>query len=136
MLKNTIIYILVRTLDTKLMSARTHCFCVYAPGRGRRRGRRWIEWVPPADLYYPRVARGSPVSMATLSIEEVEALRLVDLLGLTQGEAAQRMGVSRRTLWRDLSSARRKLVEALVNGWAIQISGGSYAFRDGGQEKR
>ncbi len=76
------------------------------------------------------------MGMVRISIEEVEALRLVDLLGLTQGEAAQRMGVSRRTLWRDLSSARRKLVEALINGWAIQISGGDYAFRRSEQEDR
>ncbi len=39
------------------------------------------------------------------------------------------MGVSRKTLWRDLTSARRKLVEALINGWAIQISGGDYVMR-------
>jgi len=76
------------------------------------------------------------MGMARISIEEVEALRLVDLLGLTQGEAAQKMGVSRRTLWRDLTSARRKLVEALINGWAIQISGGDHAFRGSSQEKR
>ncbi len=76
------------------------------------------------------------MGMARISIEEVEVLRLVDFLGLTQGEAAQKMGVSRRTLWRDLSSARKKLVEALINGWAIQISGGNYAFRGSGQEER
>lgn len=60
---------------------------------------------------------------------ELEALRLVDLLGLSQEEAAANMGVSRKTLWRDLTSARRKLVEALINGWAIQISGGDYVVR-------
>ena len=39
------------------------------------------------------------------------------------------MGVSRKTLWRDLTSARRKLVEALMNGWSIQIAGGNYILR-------
>lgn len=67
--------------------------------------------------------------MSRLSIEEVEALRLVDLMGLSHDEAAARMGVSRKTLWRDLTAARRRLVEAVVNGWAIQISGGDYRMR-------
>lgn len=72
--------------------------------------------------------------MARLSVEEVEALRLVDLLGLPHEQAAAMMGVSRKTLWRDLTSARRRLVEALISGWAIQISGGEHVMR-GGEEK-
>jgi predicted DNA-binding protein (UPF0251 family) len=31
------------------------------------------------------------------------------------------MGVSRKTLWNDLQSARRKVSEALTKGWAIEI---------------
>jgi hypothetical protein len=73
--------------------------------------------------------------MARLCVEEVEALRLVDLLGMAHEEAAGMMGVSRKTLWRDLTSARRKLVEALINGWAIQISGGDYVLRGGGEKE-
>ncbi len=81
-------------------------------------------------MYYPRVVSGSPQGMTRLSVEEVEALRLVDLIGLPHDEAAARMGVSRKTLWRDLTAARRRLVEALVNGWAIQIAGGDYRMRN------
>ena len=46
--------------------------------------------------------------------DELEALRLVYYLGLTQEEAAKKMGISRGTLWRALSSGRKKLVSALV----------------------
>jgi len=46
--------------------------------------------------------------------DELEALRLVYLEGLTQEKAAERMGVSRGTLWRSLSSGRRKVVQAIV----------------------
>ncbi len=46
--------------------------------------------------------------------DELEALRLVYLEGLTQEEAAKRMNVSRGTLWRMLNSGRRKVVQALV----------------------
>jgi predicted DNA-binding protein (UPF0251 family) len=48
---------------------------------------------------------------------------------MQQEEAAYTMGVSRKTLWNDLKSARRKVAEALVNGWAIRIEGGSYIVR-------
>lgn len=61
---------------------------------------------------------GEPVILAP---DEVEALRLVYLEGLTQGEAAERMGVSRGTLWRILSEARRKLVKAIVEGRPLMV---------------
>ena len=86
-------------------------------------------------MYYPRVASGGPAGVARLSVEEVEALRLVDMMGLSHDEAASSMGVSRKTLWRDLTAARRRLVEALVNGWAIQISGGDYRMRGRDDER-
>jgi len=51
--------------------------------------------------------------------DEVEAMKLCDLDGLTQEEAGQRMGVSRGTAQRILSSARRKAAEALSGSKAI-----------------
>ncbi|RLI29933.1 MAG: hypothetical protein DRO46_01510 [Candidatus Hecatellales archaeon] len=54
---------------------------------------------------------GPPIFMA---YDELEAFRLVFYEGLTQEEAARRMGVSRGTLWRCLENARRKLAEALT----------------------
>ena len=55
--------------------------------------------------------------------EELEAIRLVDLLGHDQESAAMFMGVSRKTLWRDLHDGRRKIADALVNGKRIVIQG-------------
>jgi predicted DNA-binding protein (UPF0251 family) len=66
-----------------------------------------------------------------LTFAEVEALRLTDLEGLTQEEAADRMGVSRRTFWNDLKSARTKVATALVKGLPIRIEGGEYEVRRG-----
>lgn len=62
-----------------------------------------------------------------MTIVELETLRLVDLDGMTQEEAAVKMGISRRTLWNDLMAARKKVAYALVNGLAIQIRGGAYS---------
>ncbi len=101
-------------------------------GRGRRRGRRWVEMLPPVDYYAPRTPSLGPAGVAEITVEELEALRLVDLLGMSHDDAAMSMGVSRKTLWRDLVSARRKLVEALISGWAIRISGGDYVLRGSG----
>ena len=71
-----------------------------------------------------------------LRLEEVEAIRLVDLEGLDQEAAAMEMGVSRKTLWNDLKSARKKVATALVNGYAMRIEGGNYVVREGGTEER
>ncbi|MDO8841096.1 DUF134 domain-containing protein [Methanocalculus sp.] len=63
--------------------------------------------------------------------EELEVLRLVDLLGLEQEEAANTLGISRKTLWRDLHEARRKVADALVHGKTIRILG---CLRQGAEE--
>jgi len=52
---------------------------------------------------------------------ELEALRLVDLEGLSQEDAGLRMGVSRGTVWRLLQSARKKVAQALTEGRPLFI---------------
>jgi predicted Fe-Mo cluster-binding NifX family protein len=59
-----------------------------------------------------------------LGLDEYEALRLCDALGLDQAMAAQSMGVSRPTLGRILERGRRKVAGALVAGEALLIQGG------------
>jgi len=61
-----------------------------------------------------------------LPLEELEAVRLVDLEGMLQAEAAKEMGVSQPTLNRILKEARTKIAEALVQGKWIRIEGGDY----------
>ena len=73
---------------------------------------------------------GSVNSSVNITFEELEALRLVDLLELQQQEAAFYMGVSKKVLWKDLRSARRKAAMALVYGLGISLDGGSYILRD------
>lgn len=55
--------------------------------------------------------------------DELEILRMVDLDDLDQEEAAMAIGVSRKTLWRDLHNARRKVTDALVHGKRIEMEG-------------
>lgn len=62
----------------------------------------------------------------SLTVEELESLRLVDLEGLLQEDAAVQMGISRRAFWEDLKAARTKVALALSTGKAIEIKGGNY----------
>lgn len=61
----------------------------------------------------------SEVERITLSLDELEAMKLCDLDDLTQEEAGARMGVSRGTIQRILSLARKKVASALASGKAI-----------------
>lgn len=97
--------------------------------RGRCRGRRWITEVPEITYFRPFGVPSDEINTVTLTLEELEAIRLVDLEGLDQQSAASEMGVSRKTLWNDLKSARRKVAIALIKGYAIKIEGGSYLLR-------
>ncbi|HDR72710.1 MAG TPA: DUF134 domain-containing protein [Methanoculleus sp.] len=100
-------------------------------GRGRCRVERFCE---PGFRYrcFAPVCRngGPPAGMVSLRPDEVEVLRLVDLQGLTQEEAALALGVSRKTVWRDLHEARRKVADALVHGRIIEIAGCEDIMRD------
>ena len=100
----------------------------YGRRRGRCRGKRWIEQLPTTTYFRPNGLQ-HPYNTIVLTVEELEALRLVDLEDRTQEEAAAQMGVSRKTLWNDLQRARKKVVNALVNGCAIRIEGGDYIQR-------
>lgn len=62
-----------------------------------------------------------------MSMEEFETVRLIDYLGLTQAEAAQRMDVGRTTVQSLYTSARRKIARYLVEGSSLRIDGGNYA---------
>lgn len=99
------------------------------PCRGRRRGRRWISEIPPVRCFLPQ-GQLQEMEAISLTLEELEAVRLADLLELDQEEAAFYMGISRKAFWNDLVSARRKIAAALVYGSGIRIEGGSYILRD------
>jgi len=55
--------------------------------------------------------------------EEMAALTLIDFQDLEQEEAATVLGVSRKTIWRDIHEARHKIADALIHGKTIQIEG-------------
>jgi predicted DNA-binding protein (UPF0251 family) len=88
---------------------------------------RRIAGVPEVTLFKPSGVPASVIEHVILNFDEVEALRLADLDGLYQEQAAERMSISRPTFARIIERARRKVADALVNGKAIRMEGGTVA---------
>lgn len=75
-------------------------------------------------VYKPAGVRMRGLERVALTLDGLEAIRLADLEGLYQEDAAARMGISRATFARVLSEAHRAVAEALVKGKALDIGGG------------
>lgn len=76
----------------------------------------------PADsCFKPNGIPMGQLEQITLEPDEFEALRLVDLQGLQQQEAAAEMAISRQTLANVLKRARFKVVECLTQGKALMM---------------
>jgi uncharacterized protein len=90
------------------------------PKRCRR-----IGSTPGAIYFKPRGIPLSALEEVVLSFDEFEAVRLADLEGLYQDQAAEKMGISRQTFGRIIESAHHKVAEALVRGKALKIEGGA-----------
>ena len=63
-----------------------------------------------------------------MTVDEFEALRLLDDEGLTQDACASRMHIARTTVTAIYLSARKKVADALVRGKRILITGGCCAY--------
>jgi predicted DNA-binding protein (UPF0251 family) len=65
-----------------------------------------------------------------MTVDEYEAIRLIDLEGFTQEECAEKMNVARTTVQGIYAEARKKLAESLVEGKVLLIQGGEYRLCD------
>lgn len=95
---------------------------------GLARPPKWrrVEYIPNIQYFIPADADTKNIQENILRMEEVEAIRLKDTEKLEQEECAQRMGISRQTFQRILSSGREKLADSIINGKAIRIDGGVF----------
>jgi len=82
---------------------------------------RRVLFDPDVVYFKPRAVPLSILEEVKLGVDELEAIRLCDYKNLEQTEAAKKMKISQSTLQRILTSARKKVAEALVNGKAIKI---------------
>lgn len=80
---------------------------------------------PRCGLFRPAGRCGGARETVVLTVDELEALRLADLEGLYQEQAAERMGISRQTFGRIVESARKKAARMLIEGKPLRIEGGA-----------
>ena len=95
--------------------------------RGRPRKYRIVKIDPKISQFSPRGRPGRPDEVE-LKMDEFEALRLADYLGLAQKEAAKSMRVSQQTFSRILKKAHKDVAFGLINGNTIKIQGGHYVI--------
>lgn len=76
---------------------------------------------PLNSCFKPNGVAMSELEQVSLGVDEFEALRLVDLQGMQQQQAAQQMQVSRQTFANILKSARLKVVDCLTQGKALMM---------------
>jgi predicted DNA-binding protein (UPF0251 family) len=82
---------------------------------------RRVEFNPNITYFKPQGVPMRDLEMIELTAEEVEALRLRNTEDLEQEEAAKKMNTSQSTFQRILSSAYKKITEAIIEGKAIKI---------------
>lgn len=91
------------------------------PSRCRR-----IEQLPVFRSFSPDDINGA--ENVRMTVDEYEALRLLDNEGLTQEACAERMNISRTTVTAIYDNARKKIADVLVNGKRLLITGGCCEF--------
>ncbi|MBQ7183302.1 MAG: DUF134 domain-containing protein [Clostridia bacterium] len=87
---------------------------------------RRIERLPEYRSFSPDDT--SAAESVRMTVDEFEALRLLDDEGLTQDKCALRMNIARTTVTAIYDSARKKVADALVRGKRLLITGGCCEF--------
>jgi predicted DNA-binding protein (UPF0251 family) len=99
----------------------------------RPRRARKVGFRPEITYFKPRGVTLGFLEEVGLDVSELEATRLADFQGIEQTEAAKKMKVSQSTFQRILTSARKKIAEALVTGKAIRVEGGEVVMPRAGR---
>jgi predicted DNA-binding protein (UPF0251 family) len=82
---------------------------------------RYVKCKPNVTYFKPRGIPLMELEEISITIDELEAVRLADCEGLYHEDAALRMKISRATFGRILGEARRKIGETLIRGKALKI---------------
>ncbi|MBM4240755.1 MAG: DUF134 domain-containing protein [Euryarchaeota archaeon] len=90
-----------------------------------RRFRRILE-EPQIRCFKPERENLDSLKPIEITIEEFESIRLRDYHDIQQKKSAEIMGISQPTFHRTLTSARKKISKALIDGNTIVIVGGDY----------
>jgi len=95
---------------------------------------RWVKCSPVERFFNPQPYSKYLKESVVLTLDEFEAVRLLDYEGAPQLEAAKQMHVHRSTVSRIISSARKKIAKALVEIRILKIEGGCCKIIKGGSK--
>ena len=95
-----------------------------------------IKWrkvccLPGNNRFGPLDSLEDAKNHVKMTVDEYEAIRLIDLEGFTQEECSKQMNVARTTVQGIYTEARKKLADSLVNGKVLIIEGGEYRLCEG-----
>ncbi|MBA4349426.1 MAG: hypothetical protein C0415_05500 [Thermodesulfovibrio sp.] len=82
---------------------------------------RCVGCKPDATYFKPRGIPLTELKEISLTMDELEAIRLADYDGLYHEDAATKMKISRQTFGRILQGAHKKVAECLLKGKALKI---------------
>jgi len=91
------------------------------------------ERIAKSSLFKPNGIPASELIKVNIEMDEFEAVRLVDIEGLSQQDAALQMQVSRQTFANILKKARFKISSSLINGNALVLPDELVASLDEGK---
>ncbi|NOZ12293.1 MAG: DUF134 domain-containing protein [Acidobacteria bacterium] len=91
----------------------------------RPRKLRFVGMEPEFRMFKPVGIPVVEMDRIVLTLDEFEAIRLVDFEGMDHEGAAALIEISRPTLSRLVEQARRKVADAIVSGKALVIEGGN-----------
>ena len=104
--------------------------CMPRPKKWRK-----VCCLPENRSFGPVPGFGQTAPQATqpviMTVDEYEAVRLIDLEGMNQEACAEKMRIARTTVQSIYAEARKKLADSLVNGKLLRIEGGDYELCDG-----
>lgn len=90
---------------------------------------RRIGSLPNVVFFKPRGIPLCNLEEVRLTLDEVEAVRLADMQGLYQEQAAKKMDISRQTFGNIIGSAHKKIADAIINGKALRFVGGTIEIK-------
>lgn len=90
--------------------------------------------LPRVNEFIPTQSADSDRGIVNITVDEYEAVRLIDNKAFSQEKCSNNMGIARTTVQHIYDSARKKIARALVEGLPLKIEGGNYRLCDGNGE--